>query len=283
MPFNGTLKRLWLLAIMVATGTVALAAPKECKYTAPPHANVSIVNQAGTINVKPSSGKQVVITGTPASDKVEVDCTQAGPRIEARTHQLQKTDDRNGRVDYTVEVPADTSLGIRDSEGAIQIEGMKSDLWVRGAAAEITVSNLKDAHLEITTVTGPVSVKDVNGGPVEVRSSGGNVQLADVTGPKVTVSTTTGNISYSGDFGGGGVYSFINHSGNIDVSLPTTASVDVDARASHGSVQNDFPLQQKAHVTSAAVPGRSFTGTSNSGSSLVELRSFSGTIRVRKQ
>jgi len=109
------------------------------------------------------------------------------------------------------------------------------------------------------------------------------VQLSDVTGPKVSVNTAAGDISYEGDFGGGGQYSLSSHTGAIDVLLPATASVDLDARTVRGSVENDFPLQQKTHPTYAYVAGRSFAGTSNSGSSSVQLRSFSGKIRVKKR
>ena len=81
----------------------------------------------------------------------------------------------------------------------------------------------------------------------------------------------------------GGEYSLTNHTGNIDVTLPSSASVDLDARSSHGSVEDSFPLRQKTHLANALVAGRSFAGTSNSGSSSVQLRSFSGKIRLKKQ
>jgi hypothetical protein len=73
------------------------------------------------------------------------------------------------------------------------------------------------------------------------------------------------------------------HSGAIDLLLPAAASVDLTARSTRGSVENEFPLQEKAHHSFVPQQGRSFAGTSNSGSSSVELQSFSGKIRVKKQ
>ena len=75
----------------------------------------------------------------------------------------------------------------------------------------------------------------------------------------------------------------VNHSGDIDVTLPAFASVDLSARSITGSVENDFPLQQKQHSSFVPSPGRAFAGTSNTGASSVQLRSFSGKIRVKKQ
>jgi hypothetical protein len=59
--------------------------------------------------------------------------------------------------------------------------------------------------------------------------------------------------------------------------------VDLSARSTTGAVENDFPLQEKSHNSFVPKQGRSFAGTSNSGSSSVELQSFSGKIRVKKQ
>jgi DUF4097 and DUF4098 domain-containing protein YvlB len=119
-------------------------------------------------------------------------------------------------------------------------------------------------------------------GHLEITSLSGDVQLDAVSGPYVSVNTAKGSIRYTGDFGGGGDYMLVNHSGDIDVLLPASASVDLSARSVTGSVENDFPLQQKQNPTFAIAQGRSFAGTSNSGASSVQLRSFSGKIRVKK-
>lgn len=268
--------------VCLALALPALAANKECKYTAAPHSTVSIINEFGSVDVKVSNGHQVSITATPASDKVTVECNQVGSRIDAISH-LQQPDATAGRVDYELAVPADVTLSIRNSDGPIHVNGAGNDDTLRSDAAEVEASNLQNAHVHVVTISGPVNLKGINGGHVEVLSSGGNVSLDNVDAQRVSVSTTTGNISYDGDFGSGGEYSFNNHSGNIDVTVPSSASIDVDARSLQGSVQNDLPLQQKSTTVAPSSYGRSFSGTSNSGSSSVELRSFSGTIRVKKR
>jgi DUF4097 and DUF4098 domain-containing protein YvlB len=118
---------------------------------------------------------------------------------------------------------------------------------------------------------------------VDIQSAGGTVQLSNVTGQRVTVGTTSGNIEYLGDCSGGGDYILTTHSGAINVTLPATASVDLTARSTNGQVENAFPLQEKSHNSFVPHQGRSFAGTSNSGSSSVDLQSFSGKIRVKKQ
>ena len=277
------------LAVVVVTCVLfgaplfAAGAKKECKYTAAPQALLTVINQSGTIDVKPAAGRQLSISATPVSDKAQVDCAQVGGRIAAVTRFTDAPSSGDSRVDYELLVPQDTSLSIRNSSGVVRLEGVRGDITLRGDAAAVEASNLTNSHLHVQTVNGPVTLSNIEGGHVEVLSTGGKVTMTAVNAPKVTVSTTSGDIAYTGDFGHEGDYVFSNHSGAIDVSAPANASVEIDARSLRGSVQNDLPLQQKAIAGNNLLGGHAFAGTSNSGSSSVELRSFSGTIRVKKQ
>ena len=89
--------------------------------------------------------------------------------------------------------------------------------------------------------------------------------------------------SGSGDCSGGGDYSLSTHSGNIDVTLPPSASVDITARSITGAVEDGFQLQSDSHPTMPITAGKSFAGHANSGAASLHLRSFSGKITVKKQ
>ena len=275
----------WALVVAGLLAVAAFAADnrKEFRYTVGPAASVIVTNESGPVEVKGSTGRQVVIIATTHSDKVEVDCSQNANRVQATTHFLQRADDPEGRVEYQVLVPSDASVTVHASSGPMTVEKMRGDLTLEGDAASVEVHDVSNAHVHVRTISGPVALSNINNGHVEITSLSGSVQLDAVSGPKVAVNTTKGLIRYNGDFGGGGDYMLVNHSGNIDVTLPAYASVDLSARSISGSVENDFPLQQKVHPTFAITEGRSFAGTSNTGASSVQLRSFSGKIRVKKQ
>jgi DUF4097 and DUF4098 domain-containing protein YvlB len=273
---------------LVAAGLLTVAAfaadnRKECRYTVGPGASVTVTNELGPVEVKGAVGRQAVIVATTHSDKVEVDCDQNGNRIQATTHFLQRTEDHDGRVEYQVLAPSDASVTVRAAGGPITAEKMRGDLTLEGDAAVVEVHDVGNAHVHVRTISGPVSLGNITNGHVEITSLSGNVQLDAVSGPKVSVNTAKGFIRYNGDFAGSGDYMLVSHSGNIDVTLPAYASVDLSARSISGSVENDFPLQQKMHPTFSITQGRSFAGTSNAGASSVQLRSFSGKIRVKKQ
>jgi DUF4097 and DUF4098 domain-containing protein YvlB len=273
---------------LVAVGLLTVAASaadnrKQCRYTVGPGASVTVTNESGAVEIKGSPGRLLTIVATPHSDKVEVDCAQAGNRVQATTHVLQRTEGTDGQVEYQLLVPQDSSVTVRAPSGPITVEKLRGDLTLEGDDAQVDVREVSNAHVHVRTISGPITLTNISNGHVEITSLSGNVQLDAVSGPKVSVNTAKGTIRYNGDFGGGGEYMLVNHSGDIDVTLPASASVDLSARSINGSVENNFPLQAKAHPTFPVSQGRSFAGTSNSGASWVQLRSFSGKIRVKKQ
>lgn len=271
-----------LIAMCFAVAAFAAEKKSEFRYNVGAGANVSVVSEFGPVSIKPGPGRQVVITAITRSDKVEVDSTQIGNRVHTVTYFLQRIPEAEARVDYEVLVPQGASVTVRAPSGPITAEGLSGDLLLEGDAARVEVRDVSNAHVHVRTVNGSITLTNVSNGHVEISSVSGDVQLNGVSGSKVEVNTTRGSIRYDGGFGFSGDYSFSTHSGNIDVFLPSTASVDLTARSLNGSVEQDFPMQPR-HSTFAITPGRSFAGTSDTGASSVKLRSFSGRIRVKKQ
>jgi DUF4097 and DUF4098 domain-containing protein YvlB len=260
---------------------------KEAKIDIAPGGTVNVISGGGSVALHSGSGRQVLATYTVHSDKIEVDQNSSADkqRVELRTHALpgqQPTADE-ARVDYVVTVPAGVSVNVSTTSAPITAEGLSGDIGLSSETGQITISNALRSHVRVRSMTAPISLKDVTISRVDIQSTGGAVQLSNVTGQRVSVGTTSGNIEYRGDCSGGGNYILTTHSGAIDVTLPPTASVDLSARSTTGTVENAFPLQEKSHNSFVPMQGRSFAGTSNSGSSSVELQSFSGKIRVKKQ
>ena len=279
-------KLAWLLLAGCAGLALAGEKTKEFKYTAAPGAWVSVVNNVGPVTVRYASGRQILIKSKTGSDKVEVAAEQKGNRFEIRTHILQPGSEDERRVEYEIFLPAKVGIAVRADSGPIRVKGLRgSEIILEGEASPVEVHEIEAAgqHLHVRTVSGNIALGKISSAHMEVRSFTGGVSLENVSGPKVQVTTTQGNIRYNGKFGSNGEYSLISHSGNIDVALPEGASVDMMAESVQGSADNDFPLQQKARSSFLPHKGRSFSGTSHSGSSSVQLSSFSGKIRVKKR
>jgi DUF4097 and DUF4098 domain-containing protein YvlB len=270
--------------VILVTTTVCLAAEvrKEFRFTVRPRAAISIVNQYGPISVKPSPGNQVIVTAILHSDKVEIDHDQSGNRVDMVSHLLPEATEDTGRVDYEVLVPIDASITLRSTTGSLRAEGLRGDVILEASQANVDVRDVSDAHVHVRTLNGSVTLSNIRNGHVEVTSVGGDVVLNSVSGPQVEVNSTSGKIRYDGDFGSYGEYYLSSHSGDIEASAPTDASIDVTARSVRGKVENDFPLEPK-HTQFVVKAGSAFAGTMNKAASSVRLFSFSGKIHLKKR
>ena len=98
----------------------------------------------------------------------------------------------------------------------------------------------------MTTMRGPITLSDVSNGHVEISSISGTVRMKSVTGPFVRASCGRGTIFYDGDFGSGGDYKFTTHSGDIEAVVPANTSADFSAHSMLGRVHNELDLDPTA-------------------------------------
>jgi DUF4097 and DUF4098 domain-containing protein YvlB len=278
-----------MLVIVVSASLWAADVRKEFKYNCTAGSTVKISNSAGSVDVHPVGGQQVTIAATTHSDKVHVNCSQMGSFIHAETEFVQQVapNSKDGQVEYDVSVPSECAVVVQNGSGVTKLSGVHGEISLSAVTGQIELSDITNGHLDVQSLDAPVTLNNVRSQHVEVTSNGGKVQLTNVTGHTVKISSTSGEITYDGDFAGGGDYSLMNRSGNINVSVPSSASVNLAAKSTQGTVQNDLPPRSKSAEThpgdgSTNNTARAFLGTSSSALSSVQLNSFSGTIRVRK-
>jgi DUF4097 and DUF4098 domain-containing protein YvlB len=270
--------------ILVTLATFAVAeTKKEYRFEVGPKSKISIINQYGSVSVKPSTGNFVLVNATTYSDRVEVDHTQNGSRVDVQSHLLSGATPENSRVDYEVLIPVDGSVDLESTTGPLSAERLHGDVEAEGANAAVDVREISGSHVHVKTMAGPITLTNIRDAHVEIDSVSGDVTLNSVTGPLVRVSSTSGKIQYDGDFGHAGEYRFNSHSGNIDATIPEDASVDVKAQSVRGQVQSDVQLQPKVHTSFLVKEGSSFAGTINKAASSVWLRTFSGKIHLKKR
>lgn len=269
--------------VILATAICASAeSRKEFRFTVGPRAVISITNQYGPITVKGGPGNQVIVTAVTHSDRIEIDHTESGSRVDILSRVLAGTDPDTGRVDYEVSVPADAGVTLRSSTGVLHAEGLHGDVSLEGSQANVEVRDVSDAHVHVRTLNGSVTLTNIRKGHVEVTSVSGDVVLNAVNGPLVQVNSTSGKIRYEGEFSNSGEYMLTSHSGDIEASAPNDASIDVSARSVRGKVENDFLLEPK-RPPFVAKAGSAFAGTMNKAASSVRLFSFSGKIHLKKR
>ncbi len=272
------------MVVVALVGTALASEPihRQFQFRVHHRASVSILNQYGPISVKSAPGHQVIVNAILHSDKVEIEQNQRGNRIAIVSRVLAGADTETGMVEYEVTLPADASVTLTSATGTLHAEGLRGDLVLEGNTGSVDVRDLSQGHVHVKTLDGPVTVTNVNDGHVEITSVSGLVALKSVWGPLVQVNSNRGNIAYDGDFGGGGQYTLVTNTGNIEAIAPAYASIEVVAKSVQGKVENDFPLQS-THSSMAERAGSAFAGTLGKAASSVKLLSFSGRIHLKKR
>jgi hypothetical protein len=200
---------------------------------------------------------------------------QHGDRIE-----LRSISSRQGAnlVEYTVLVPAAAFVTLRSSDGTLRAQGLRGDVVLETASGSAEVTDISDAHLHVKTLNGPISLTDIRNSYLDIHSVRGSVNLHNVTGPSVEVNSGDGRITYDGDPGRVGEYLLTSHTGDLEVSIPADAWVEIKARSIRGQSDPEFP-----NVSNVPTMGQiNLIGKPGKIGSRFELRSFSGKIRLRR-
>jgi DUF4097 and DUF4098 domain-containing protein YvlB len=154
------------------------------------------------------------------------------------------------------------------------------DVEVESVSGDVSATDIRDGHTEISSTSGDVQVRQVKG-DLSARSVSGDVTLDRVDGNDVGVETVSGEIGFSGPVHDGGRYRFRSHSGDVTVRTDGDLNAIVSVSTFSGDLESDWP------ITITPGPGRRMHGqewefTVGSGGARLNLESFSGTIYLRR-
>jgi DUF4097 and DUF4098 domain-containing protein YvlB len=279
MRSSTRLAPLTLLVLAACAAASAQIKRDVFAYTVTPRPVISIRNQYGRITVTPSSGDRVVATVT-HSDAVEIQRQQSENRIELTTGSQSSSGAKADNVDYQVLVPADACVILSTAAGSLSAENLEGDLIFEGTTASVDARALRNAHIHVKTLSGPISLREITGGHVDVTTASGDVSLQDVSGPMVEVHSGTGRIKYFGN-PRLGMYKLVTGSGNIDVSVPVAVFARFKARSIKGKVDNQILPQPQVDALGFS-PGQAKNSLLHGGTAAFELHSFRGNISVRE-
>jgi len=219
----------------------------------------------GSIVVKGTNRRDVSIQGGPGTDlsrRRAADppaglrrLTQpAGFRVEEDANEMTLSVGSFSRnLDLQIEVPAKTNLHLSSMNGGV-----------------ISVEDV-ESELEISNLNGAIVLKNVGGSVVAHSMNGSVTAVVTRVTPQAPLSFTSMN-------------------GTVDVTLPTGIKANLKLRSDQGDVFTDFDFQVIQGTRPEVRKGNRFTidvnrsvyGTVNGGGPDVELRSFNGTVILRK-
>jgi len=275
--------------LLALSGTLVAAEGNRSEKTfeAAPNPRITVTNARGQILVRGWDKPQVHIVYTVTSPYVDVDTEAIPPngsadKIHFATHFLDPlVSGRDQTVDYSLDVPTGTDLEIRDTQGSVRIEKVQGDdASVESVGGAILVSDFT-GHLFLRSIGGNIDVIRPSG-RVEAYSITGDLHFVSPTTSKLRGTTTSGRILFEGDFRDGGDYSLSEYSGDMEILCPPSASFELNAKTDRGKLVNEMAMTIRHQQATPVSSANSLFGTHLTGKATVNLRSFSGTIRIRE-
>lgn len=248
--------------------------PGQVSYKVGHKPLVSITNSCGGITAKPSLKDEVSATYVVHDTTVTFDHQKHGRRISLGCTSAHSG---NNLAEYTVIVPPRASVTMF-ATGPVHVEGLTGDIEIETLHSAVDIRDLEGAYIHVKTFDGPVLVEQAHNAHIFLHSVDGELRISDTPSSWVEADSASGRIEYGGDPGMDGEFRFTSQSGDLEISIPASASIDLQT--------NSAELRQFQQRSSPSAPtksqGTSFTGSVIANRSHFNLRSLTGRIHLQR-
>jgi putative adhesin len=300
--------------LLLVAGTAAAESRVEKTLRLDPGGEFSINTDMGRVTVtgRSVSGVHVVVTARrDLNDLLRFDYEEGSRRASVTARKKHEFSglfgDSNAGVRFEIELPAQTSVTVHTSGGAISLSGTRSPANLHTSGGGIEVRDLA-GDLQAETSGGSIHLRDIKGksrvetsgggieaisldGPLHAETSGGSIETDRVTGDmslhssgggihireaggRVEAETSGGSVEASFARGNARGGSLESSGGGITVAVDPSVGLSIDA---HGnSVSTDLPMTVRGEASRG-----SLRGTLGHGGESLRLRTSGGSVRIR--
>jgi len=248
--------------------------------------NIEVLEAAGDLKATTTSGRIVV-----GMARGEVEAVDAGGdiRIEAADKSIDaRTTSGTIRI-HSVRGP----LKARDAGGDIIIDQAAGDVVATTTSGSLKMKRVQ-GHLEAHDAGGDIRVEEIGGdalvqttsgpiviglvkGKLDARGAGSDITVSQ-TREAVTAHTTSGSIRVGFGVAPQADCRLEAIGGGIQLTLPGSAALDLDAHSAGGEIKSDLPVTRR---DSGRSPTGGLRGKINGGGPVLTLRASSGDIQIK--
>lgn len=287
-----------LAAVALLWSSAACAEEKvDLRKGASAEGTVYIENIVGSITVQGWDKKEIYVTGS-LGDDVEELKFETGKRksfIEVkyplRARNLNKGAKlhimvpKKSRVEVESASAGITATGL---QGVVKMESVSGSVEFRGRCKVLECESVSGSvrvagsasTMELSTISGSVKAKGQEA-EMEAETVSGSINLNYERLLDLSAESVSGSIKVKGDLDDRGSFSCETVSGSITFTVPGDVNAEFEVTTFNGSIDNEFG--QRARRTSRYAPGKELEFQNGDGEADVQLNSFSGSVRVRKE
>jgi hypothetical protein len=291
------------LLLCFCIGQALADTPIQLRHEATPTAHISISNIAGTVNVVAWDRNEVQVDGRLGEGAKPLAITGSNGDLEIKVEPQGGSgwfnwggDSRMAPTTLELHVPKAASLDVNVISAPLVIDGMD------GGSIEVnTVSgkariNARTPSLKVDSVSGGIEqaghagqaelqtvsgeiLAPALGSSVDLQTISGRIQASGGPWQKLTLSTVSGDVQLSGGLASGGSIGIDSMSGDVQLQLPANTSGALHASSFSGDLRSDFGTPTEPEHG----PGSSLDVRLGDGHGKINVETFSGDLRVRKQ
>jgi DUF4097 and DUF4098 domain-containing protein YvlB len=200
-----------------------------------------------------------------------------------------------GSIDYDISAPSWMAIKIEGHYDYVNVDGVQGEISIETVRGDIVLKNVGstiaktiEGEIQVDGARGKLTLSSVNedikvtgaSGEIMAETTNGGITLARVEATSVDVATVNGDVAYDGTLSERGHYSFTNHNGDIELTVPDTSNATFNVRTYNGEFTTSLPV--KGPDSSQVRRGRRVSYTLGNGNAEVELESFGGDIKLRR-
>jgi DUF4097 and DUF4098 domain-containing protein YvlB len=231
---------------------------------------------AGDLEVEAQPIRQVTITVDDApSGKVEL--SARGPE------RVEVSFDGKGRLangSARLQVPKGSNLEIVSLSGDVRLRGVLGQARCRSLSGDIDVEVATGADLQ--TISGDITIRTVTG-PVRIKTVSGDARVNMPSGfpAQLEYETTSGDLRWTGNCSARCRVAAASVSGDVDLHLDPKSSFELRFQSHSGDLSDRLGLSGLPPPSD--LPGIDARGRYGSGAGVIECRTFSGDVELRKR
>ena len=274
------------LLICLSWGGQAMAdTPLDVSHPASPTAHIDIINIKGEVTVTAWDRNEVHVGGelgdgaAPLNIQGSENNLTIGVQAQGQNGWLNWGSDKSmSETRLDINVPRGASLKVKIVSAPLSIDGINGgDIEINSVSGNIAFSGqAKQAKLQ--TVSGDILAPSL-GNTVDLQTISGRIQAGGGPWQHLNLSTVSGDVQLTGSLASGGNITVDSMSGDVQLLVPSSLSSNVHATTFSGDLRSDFGTpKQPEHG-----PGSSLDAVAGAGDGKINVESFSGDVRIRKQ
>jgi hypothetical protein len=291
------------LLLCFCIGQALADTPIQLRHDASPTARVSISNIAGTVNVIAWDRNEVQVSGRLGDGAKPLAITGSNSDLEIKVEPQGGSgwfnwggDSKMAPTTLELHVPKAASLDVNVVSAPLLIDGMDGgSIQVNTVSGKARI-NARTPSLKVDSVSGGIeqaghaeqaALQTVSGEilapalgrDVELQTISGRIQANGGPWRKLTLSTVSGDVQLVGALASAGSIGIDSMSGDVQLQLPANTSASLHASSFSGDLRSDFGTPKEPEHG----PGSSLDVRLGAGAGKINIETFSGDLRVRKQ